>query len=160
MSEPSLPPTTEDLLSSASAGDSQLYQRAAYQLTHAGLNPRLDEDDQVIVLTLEQGDDIVIMFDEVPSATMRLFGQWAIDSSLPTDELTRLRAAMATTEECKLAKVFLSDNTVIAGVDHLIHPQTDIVELVTVCISAVLFAIHTWHEAMGMRLDEAADPTS
>lgn len=152
-------PAAQEILSSSDASASGLYQRVAYQLHQAGFNPRLDEDEQLIVFTLDQGDDIVIMCDDEPSSAVRVFGQWAIDPSINADESARMQAALAATEECKLAKVFLSDGTVVACVDHLVQANTDIAELISVCVSAILFAVHTWHVAVGYAFeDEPAAP--
>lgn len=147
-SEHSAHPTTNE----QPGADSSLFHRVAYQMHAAGFNPRLDEDEQLVIFTLKTEDDVVIICDEQPSSLIRMFCSWSIDSDLDSDELTRARAALKVNEECKLAKVFFSDDALVACVDHLVEAMSDLPEIIDMGVSAILFAAASWHEAMGVTI--------
>lgn len=121
-------------------------------LTDAGLAPNLDAEGDVSVEVERQKFFVRCADGQLP--VMRLFGQWKIGSSVPSDELRRLRAANDLSARLNLVKVSVHGDVLLVTVDQVVPDGTSLRMLLTVAFSAVLAAVRTWHVEAGGTVDE------
>jgi hypothetical protein len=126
-------------------------------LIDEGLQPSIDEDGDVAV-QLQAQMLFVRCLDTAPPM-MRVFGQWLLDDSLESDELTRLRAANAVTGALNLVKVTVHADRLAVAVDLVVGDGIDLRPLLTATLEAVLGSVRTWHQTVNQLLEgEDTDP--
>jgi hypothetical protein len=122
-------------------------------LTDAGLAPNLDAEGDVSVEVERQKFFVRCADGQLP--VMRLFGQWKIGGSVPSDELRRLKAANDLSARLNLVKVSVHGDVLLVTVDQVVPDGTSLRTLLTVAFSAVLAAVRTWHVEAGGTVDES-----
>ncbi len=134
-----------------------LRARVVEALLDNGWEPAIDADGDVGVRIQDQSV-FVRCLDSVPPL-MRVFGQWLLDSSVPGDELVRLRAANAVTAAVNLVKVTLHEDRLSAGVELIVGEGVALAPLLASAVDAVLGAVHTWSLTVDRMLgDGGLDP--
>jgi len=124
-------------------------------LIDEGLEPNIDTDGDVAFTVQDQ--QLFVRCMEGDFAIMRVFGQWQVGEDVPQDALTQLTACNELTLRLNVVKAGIANGTLVVTGEHVIAPETNVRELLTVTTQLVLSAVHMWHETiMGRTPDEAA----
>lgn len=121
-------------------------------LTDAGLAPNLDAEGDVSVQVERQRFFVRCADGQLP--VMRVFGQWKIGSSVPTEELRRLQAANVLSARLNLVKISVHGDVLLVSVDQVVPDGAPLRALLTVAFSAVLSAVRAWHVEAGGTVDD------
>ena len=116
-------------------------------LIDEGGQPVLDDDGDVVIVVNDQRMFVRCADGEVPM--MRIFGQWRIGETVPSDELTRLRVAGDLTTRMNLVKVAVHEDVLFVGIDVLVTPEMPLRVVLNSCFAAVLNSVRMWHEQAG-----------
>jgi len=112
-----------------------------------GLAPNVDEDGDVEVRVNDQR--LFVRCADEPLPMMRVFGQWRIGDSVPSDELVRLRAANHVTARLNLIKASVHEDVLLVAVDLVSPPEQGLRQLLSGAVQGVLQAVKTWHVTAG-----------
>lgn len=113
-------------------------------LTSKGFSPRLDNDGDLMFEASEQV--LFVQCTENPFPAMRMFGQWRIDAAVSASQQNQLAACSTVGMDSHFVKVGIVDKVVIARVDHLVFPGTDLNVLLDISIAAIMGAITAWYQ--------------
>lgn len=126
-------------------------------LIDEGFRPDLDKEGDVKVKV--QGQQLFVRsVDAKPAkgqpansqpAVMRVFGQWQIGTTVPADELTRLRAANQLTSRLNIVKVTVHDNLLLVTAEYLVFEGADLRRLLLSTFQGLLGAVQLWHKSAG-----------
>jgi hypothetical protein len=92
--------------------------------------------DQQLFVRCTEGDFLI----------MRVFGQWAISDTVPSDPLTRLATCNEITLQLNVVKAGLANDTLVVTSEHIVDQTSNVPALVTVSIQLVLAGVQMWHE--------------
>lgn len=121
-------------------------------LIDEGFRPDLDKDGDVKVKV--QGQQLFVRSVDAKAAkgqpaVMRVFGQWQIGTTVPEDELTRLRAANQLTARLNIVKVTVHDNLLLVAAEYLVFEGADLRRLLLSTFQGLLGAVQLWHKNAG-----------
>jgi hypothetical protein len=109
-----------------------------------GLAPDIDGDGDVAFTVQEQ--QLFVRCTEGDFQIMRVFGQWAISDTVPSDPLTRLATCNEITLQLNVVKAGLANDTLVVTSEHIVDQTSNVPALVTVSIQLVLAGVQMWHE--------------
>jgi hypothetical protein len=113
-------------------------------LIDQGLAPNVDNDGDVAFTVQDQ--QLFVRCTEGDFQIMRLFGQWAISDTVPSDPLTRLATCNEITLQLNVVKAGLANDTLVVTSEHIVDQTSNVPALVNVSIQLVLAGVQMWHE--------------
>jgi hypothetical protein len=93
-----------------------------------------------------QDQQLFVRCTEGDFQIMRLFGQWAISDTVPSDPLTRLSTCNEITLQLNVVKAGLANDTLVVTSEHIVDQTSNVPALVNVSIQLVLAGVQMWHE--------------
>ncbi len=123
---------------------SALGQEIMNALRQKNFSPRLDNDGDIM---FEASDQVLFaQCTETPLPAIRMFGQWRIDAAVSANQQAQLAACSSVSMDSNFVKVGIMDKVVIARVDLLVFPGTDIAMLVDISVASIMRAITDWYQ--------------
>ncbi|HYQ32503.1 MAG TPA: hypothetical protein VEQ83_04765 [Lapillicoccus sp.] len=113
-------------------------------LIDQGLAPDIDGDGDVAFTVQDQ--QLFVRCTEGDFQIMRLFGQWAISDTVPSDPLTRLATCNEITLQMNVVKAGLANDTLVVTSEHIVDQNSNVPSLVNVSVQLVLAGVQMWHE--------------
>jgi hypothetical protein len=126
------------------ANEHPLRGRVLDALIDQGLAPNVDNDGDVAFTVQDQ--QLFVRCTEGDFQIMRLFGQWAISDTVPSDPLTRLATCNEITLQMNVVKAGLANDTLVVTSEHIVDQTSNVTALVNVSIQLVLAGVQMWHE--------------
>jgi hypothetical protein len=126
------------------ANEHPLRGRVLDALIDQGLAPNVDNDGDVAFTVQDQ--QLFVRCTEGDFQIMRLFGQWAISDTVPSDPLTRLATCNEITLQMNVVKAGLANDTLVVTSEHIVDQTSNVPALVNVSIQLVLAGVQMWHE--------------
>lgn len=128
-------------------------------LIDLGQQPNVDAQGDVSVTVQQQ--KLFVRCADKPLPVMRVFGQWRIGESVPSDPLTRLRAANDLTARSNLVKATVHDDVLLVAVDLVVPQPAPLRQLLQGAFAGIFQAVKAWHVAAGGTApgDPAGGPT-
>ncbi len=126
------------------ANEHPLRGRVLDALIDQGLAPNVDNDGDVAFTVQDQ--QLFVRCSEGDFQIMRVFGQWAISDTVPSDPLTRLATCNEITLQMNVVKAGLANDTLVVTSEHIVDQNSDVPALVNVSIQLVLAGVQMWHE--------------
>jgi hypothetical protein len=126
------------------ANEHPLRGRVLDALIDQGLAPNVDNDGDVAFTVQDQ--QLFVRCTEGDFQIMRVFGQWAISDTVPSDPLTRLATCNEITLQMNVVKAGLANDTLVVTSEHIVDQTSNVTALVNVSIQLVLAGVQMWHE--------------
>jgi hypothetical protein len=126
------------------ADEHPLRGRVLDALIDQGLAPNVDNDGDVAFSVQDQ--QLFVRCSEGDFQIMRVFGQWAISDTVPSDPLTRLATCNEITLQMNVVKAGLANDTLVVTSEHIVDQTSNVPGLVNVSIQLVLAGVQMWHE--------------
>jgi hypothetical protein len=126
------------------ANEHPLRGRVLDALIDQGMAPNVDNDGDVAFTVQDQ--QLFVRCTEGDFQIMRLFGQWAISDTVPSDPLTRLSTCNEITLQLNVVKAGLANDTLVVTSEHIVDQTSNVPALVNVSIQLVLAGVQMWHE--------------
>ena len=126
------------------ANEHPLRGRVLDALIDQGLAPNVDNDGDVAFTVQDQ--QLFVRCTEGDFQIMRVFGQWAISDTVPSDPLTRLATCNEITLQLNVVKAGLANDTLVVTSEHIVDQASNVPALVNVSIQLVLAGVQMWHE--------------
>ena len=126
------------------ANEHPLRGRVLDALIDQGLAPNVDDDGDVAFTVQDQ--QLFVRCSEGDFQIMRVFGQWAISDTVPSDPLTRLATCNEITLQMNVVKAGLANDTLVVTSEHIVDQASNVTALVKVSIQLVLAGVQMWHE--------------
>ena len=126
------------------ANEHPLRGRVLDALIDQGLAPNVDNDGDVAFTVQDQ--QLFVRCTEGDFQIMRVFGQWAISDTVPSDPLTRLATCNEITLQMNVVKAGLANDTLVVTSEHIVDQTSNVTGLVNVSIQLVLAGVQMWHE--------------
>lgn len=136
--------------------EAPLRERVQQALTDLGLEASLDKDGDVAFVFEQQQLFVRCADDE--SNVLRVFGQWALEDPVPTDEAERLRVSNDLNVAFNLVKAAVANDTLLVTSEHILPRGADVRGLLALAVPLVLQGVQLWHQrATGQDLEEAVE---
>ncbi len=126
------------------ANEHPLRGRVLDALIDQGMAPNVDNDGDVAFTVQDQ--QLFVRCTEGDFQIMRVFGQWAISDTVPSDPLTRLATCNEITLQLNVVKAGLANDTLVVTSEHIVDQNSNVPALVNVSVQLVLAGVQMWHE--------------
>lgn len=111
-----------------------------------GFRPEIDADGDVSFKV--EGQQLFVHCTEGELPVMRVFGQWQIADTLPTDLMMQYQAANDLSLRLNIVKIGISGGTLVVTCEHLVTADHNLEQLVELSYQLVLTAVQMWHQIM------------
>lgn len=136
--------------------EAPLKERVKDALVELGLEASIDTDGDVS-FTFE-GQQLFVRCADDESNVLRVFGQWALEDPVPTDETERLRVCNDLNVAFNLVKAAVANDTLLVTSEHILPRGADVRGLLGLSVPLVLQGVQLWHQrATGQDLAEAVE---
>lgn len=124
--------------------EAPLRDRVRDALVDLGLEASVDDDGDVAFLF--EGQQLFVRCADDDTNVMRVFGQWALEDPVPTDELERLRVCNDLNVAFNLVKAAVANDTLLVTSEHILPRGADVRGLLGLTVPLVLQGVQLWHQ--------------
>jgi hypothetical protein len=126
------------------ANEHPLRGRVLDVITDLGISPDIDGDGDVAFTVGDPEQRLFVRSQDGDFPTIRVFGQWQLGEHVPADPLARLERCNDFTLSLNLAKVGIANDTLVATIEHLVTPATDLSMIFRLSVDLILQVVGAW----------------